>query len=195
MADPAASELARFLGPPPGTTYVYSRLDDGTREVGSSIVVTGLGSADAGGLRLRQTCSLHRGDALAVETGSELRVHIEGSELVQTGPEGDYVLLRAPLRVGTAWTRPITGYTPETGGWRRELHCRIALIETVPVFGDPRLTVRVVGRGRVPGAEVVLIEQHAEGIGLVLRREQIGDFAPSETLLEEIREEPGMAPR
>lgn len=185
---PGTSELARFLGPRPGWTYVYGRLDDGTREADDRLVLTGLDPDDAGGLRLRQTCSMRFGEPLTVETAVETRLHIEGNDLVQTGPEGDCVLLRAPLRVGTDWTRPLTGYTAETGWWRQELRCRIALIETVPVFGEARLTVRVVGRGRVPDAEVVLIEQHAEGIGLVLRREQIGDFAPFETLLEEIRE-------
>lgn len=189
MGDPARSELSRFLGPRPGWTYVYGMLDDGTREPGTSMVVSGLAEDDAGTLLVREACSIpwRASRTGTIEGANEYRVRIEGNDLVQAWPAGDYVLLRAPLRVDTTWTRPVTGYSAEAGPWRRELHCRIALIESLPVFGENRLTVRVVGGATIPGSEVVLIEQHAAGIGLVLRRQQMGDFDPSEIVLEEIR--------
>jgi hypothetical protein len=192
MGGSAPDPLARFLGPRPGQTYVYGLFDDGARQPGSRLVVSGLDASDARALRIREACALPwPNEAGTLEASREYLLRIEGGDLVQAGPEGDMVLLRAPLRVGTAWTRTVTGYSADSGPWRHEMPCRIALIESVPVFGENRLTVRVMGRASVPGGEVVLMEQHAAGIGLVLRREQIADFAPSETVLEEIRESPG----
>jgi hypothetical protein len=69
------------------------------------------------------------------------------------------------------------------------MRCRIAMIESVPVFGETRVSVRVMGQAHLPVGDAVLTEQHAAGIGLVLRREQVGDLSAYETVLEEIREE------
>jgi hypothetical protein len=122
-----------------------------------------------------------------VESSRESRIRIEGNEILKATPEGDVVLLRAPLRVGTAWTQHVVEYTPQAGWRRHELRCRIAMIETVPVFGRDRLTIRIVGRAMLPLGEVVVTEQHATDIGLVLRRERMGDLGASEIVLEEIR--------
>ena len=195
MGGPAASELARFLGPGPGLAYVYGRVDDGTRDTGGRVVVSGLAQDDSGALVIREAFAIPSGASRTgfIESSRECRLRVEGHDLVQSTPDGDVVLLRAPLRVGTTWTRPVVGYVAESGPWRGEIHCRIAMIESVPVFGETRLTVRVIGRARLPVGEVVLTEQHAAGIGLVLRREQVGDLASYETVLDEIREEPGGA--
>jgi hypothetical protein len=191
MGGSAASELARFLGPRPGFTYVYSRLDDGTRDTGSSLVVRGLAQDDSGALVIREgfTMPWAASGSGFIESSRECRLRCSGSDLVQSAPDGDVVLLRAPLRVGTSWTRPVTGYIAESGPWRGEMRCRIAMIESVPVFGETRVSVRVLGQAHLPVGDAVLTEQHAAGIGLVLRREQVGDLSAYETVLEEIREE------
>ena len=191
MGGSAASEVARFLGPRPGWTYVYERLDDGARGPGCRLIVSGLEEDATGTLVIRESCTVPgppRGTG-AIESSRECRVRVEGNDLVQSTPDGEMVLLRAPLRVGTAWTRTVVGYSAESGWWRLDMPCRIAMIESVPVFGETRLTVRVMGRARLPMGEAVLVEQHAAGIGLVLRREGIGDLPPYETVLEEIRGE------
>jgi hypothetical protein len=191
----AASELTPFLGPRPGWTYVYGRVDDGTR--GGRVVVSGLAQDDSGALVIHEAFAIPSAPSRTgfIESSRECRLWVRSGDLVQSTPDGDVVvLLRAPLRVGTTWTRPVVGYAAESGPWRGEIHCRIAMIESVPLFGETRVTVRVLGKARLPVGEAVLVEQHAAGIGLVLRREQVGDLAAYETVLEEIREEPDSPP-
>jgi hypothetical protein len=171
---------------------VYGRLDDGNRDAGGRVVVSGLALDERGALVVRESSAIPWAASRTglLEASRECRLRVAGSDLVQSTPDGEIVLLRAPLRIGTSWTRPVVGYLAESGAWRGEVHCRIAMIESVPVFGETRVTLRVMGTGRIPLGDVVLVEQHAAGIGLVLRREQVGAFAAFETVLDEIREEP-----
>lgn len=182
-------DLKRFLGPRPGQVYVYARVNDDTREAGTTMVVAGVAERAPGEIVVRTECAMPRATA-RVSSALESVLRLDPRGLVQTSPDGDVLVLPATLLPGTTWTRPVCGYSAELGSWRVDMTCRIAMIESVPVFGETRLTVRVIGRARVPQGEVVLAEQHAAGIGLVLRREQTSDFGASETVLEEIREEP-----
>lgn len=186
-----ADELDAFMGPGLGRAYRYGFFNEGEREVGSSMLVTSE-PGRLGGLRVRESTSLA---GLTLPAGAEACVEYElraaGGSLLKALPDGDVVVLRAPLRFGTGWKAPAVSYTPEGGWTRSEIDYRIAMIEELTLWDEPRLTVRVIGRGRLPSGEVTVTEQHAAGIGLVLRRThiQVGalDTGSSEMILEEIR--------
>jgi hypothetical protein len=184
-------ELDAFLGPGPGRAYLYGFFNEGTREVGSSMLVTSA-PGRRGGLRVQERATVA---GLTLPPGSEAMVEYElrvaDGSLWKALPDGDVVVLRSPLRVGTRWTAPAVSYTPE-GGWSRsDVGYHIAMIEELTLFDEPRLTVRVLGRGRLPSGEVTVTEQHAAGIGLVLRRTHLWaggvDTGASEMVLEQIR--------
>src|SRR5262245_29070100 len=134
--------------------------------------ITGLDENETG-LRVREDHALPAGSVAKdpIGTSLEYRLRIDGRGLVQVVRTDEIVLIGAPLRVNATWTRSIQCYAPEAGWSSETLTCRIAMIHTVPILGDSRLTLRVMGHARLALGEVTLTEQYADGVGLVLRRE------------------------
>jgi hypothetical protein len=185
-------DLARFLGPLPGQVYVYALLDDASRASAATMVVTGVSRAGPSELVVREEHSMAWKPAPdgVVSTAVENRLTVDERGLVQRSRLAEMVLIGAPLKVGTEWTRPVSGYSPDKGEWRGDMTCRIAMFETLPLFGETRVSVRVVGKAQFGADDLMLVEQYASGIGLVLRRQYYGRLAPSETVLEEVRVAP-----
>jgi hypothetical protein len=202
QAEPTATQsvdvpVAEFMGPAPGTTYVYHFFRNGALVEGQKRLVKGVSREGASRIRLHTVARLAEGPTLVpIEGSSEDVLQSADASLELIDSEGRvFVLLSGPLKTGRTWARATMEGRPTSRGVREsagrggtELDgrtatwtplvgtCRIERLYKAAVFGKER-TVVVLSTSvtLTDGITETNTEEWASGVGLVRAVKNVRD--------------------
>jgi len=180
--------ISAFVGPSPGTTYVYHFSRNGVAVEGSERLVTGVARDNPSRLRLQQVERFAGdGSRVASEKTTQIVLGASDNTLELVGADGQStVLLSAPLRVGHTWSRTTREWRPTTeqryppstsvtesdltnGTWKNLVRtCRVERVYRAQLFEDERIVVVVSSSVTASeGVTVTTTEEWATGLGMV----------------------------
>jgi hypothetical protein len=181
--------LAGFMGPLPGTTYVYHFFRNGALVEGQERLLKGISREDAFRIRLRVVARLPDGLApVPLESAAEDVLQLSDGSLDLIDAKGRvFALLSEPLKVGQTWARatmewrPPSTRLPESSGSRGTESdaksgtwtplagtCRIERLDKAIVFGKERIIVVVSTSLKLTdGITETSTEEWASGLGMV----------------------------
>ena len=195
LAADAERSVVAFMGPLPGTTYVYRYFSNGAPSEGQEGLVNGISREMERGIRQQVVARLAKGPAgTPVESTTEQVLRVSDRSLDVINSEGRAVmLLREPLSVGNTWTRAIWAWRPTSperssdGAWIKftskdgtwtalSATCRIDRTYSTKLFDKDRTVVVVSCSVKTPeGIEKTSVEEWASGLGMARAVESAKD--------------------
>lgn len=168
-------DLAAFLGPKAGKTYVYSIDPPGPFDLKQ----TSVAAVPDGDVALA-TCS----PASAEEYPDELRklgaqpvvsrIEVRGNKIVHVGDSGEMILIQGPLRPGSGtWTRQIAASHISGHNEASDTTCGIESVGVQLVLGRSHRVVTVVCRSTGRSPSIVTEVAYAAGIGPVVESTKV----------------------
>jgi len=191
-AGPPSSEtvdasVAAFMGPLPGTTYIYHYFRNGSLLEGQEAMVKGIAREEASRIRQQAVTRVAEGPlGVPFESRAEQTLRVSDRSLDMVDSEGRaVVLLIEPLDVGKTWARATRIWRPTSprqssdGRWNKfDLKdgtwsplvqtCRIERLYRATLFDRERIVVVVSSSvKRAEGITETSTEEWASGLGLV----------------------------
>jgi hypothetical protein len=194
-AESTDGSVAAFMGPLPGTTYVYHSFWNGALTEGEEGLVTAIAKEAGSTLRLQVVTRLANGPSGGpLESKAEQILRVTDGALEAINVEGrKAVVLREPLKVGNTWARltwswrPTSPQQPSDGAGKRVGSndgewtafpgtCRIERTFNATLFDKERMVVLVSCSVKTSeGIETTSAEEWASGLGMVRAIESAKD--------------------